>query len=206
MNILKGIENIIFDFGRVVFNIDTQLSVNAFADLGIKNIGDTYAKLEQNELFEKLEIGKINANEFRNGIRKISGLGLSDYEIDEAWNKMLVSMPIENITILKKLKNNYRIFLLSNTNEIHRNRFDTIIEDEHQIYLEDLFEKVYYSYEIGFRKPDVKIYQYVIKNKSLIPERTLFIDDSLINIEGAKKAGLKTYYFIEGNSINQLTK
>ena len=204
MNILTGIENIIFDFGGVIFDIDPQLSVNAFKDLGIDKIGDTYTKLEKIDLFEKFETGKIKSEEFYDGIRKMAGKNLTNQELKDTWTSMLIRMPLENIRLLQTLKQKHRLFLLSNTNEIHCKHFEHIILKNHGVSLPDLFEKTYYSHLIGYRKPDKEIYQYVLRDSRLNASKTLFIDDSIKNIEGAEKSGIKGIHLEKGVTISDL--
>jgi len=203
-DILKGIKNIIFDFGGVIFTINPQLSVEAFKKLGIHNIGNTYAELEKDELFEQLEKGKINDAEFRNRIRAKTNLNITDKDIDEAWCKMLIEYPKENIDILLTIKNKYRLFLLSNTSNIHCNYFTNKIINEYKLSLNNIFEKTYYSHQLGMRKPGEDIFLKVLNDNKLIPNETLFIDDTIINIESANKLGIKCYYFNKGLKLTDM--
>jgi putative hydrolase of the HAD superfamily len=115
--------------------------------------------------------------------------------IDHAWNSLLGDLPEERLNILKKSSEYYRTFLLSNTNAIHlpfyynymREKFG--IEGYHK-----LFEKVYYSYELGLRKPNADIFKYVIENAGIKPEETMFIDDFIENIDTARLVGFKTIH------------
>lgn len=205
MNTLfHGIENIIFDFGGVILNINPQFSVDAFSNLGIANIGETYAEIEKLGLFENLEKGKISNSDFRNEIRNLAKKNLSDNDIDNAWCAMLLDYPKERIDLLFKLQKQFRIFLLSNTNSIHWKHYASQLEKDHEITFEDIFEKAYFSHQMEERKPGSKIYQIVLNENNLNPENTLFIDDSLPNIEGAKKVGLKTHFLKPHETINQL--
>src|SRR6185436_4669476 len=116
---MRDFKNIIFDFGGVIIDIDYHRTIEAFKQLGIKNFEEQYSKLKQSDLFDSLEKGTITSGVFHDRIRTISGLSLTDSQIDDAWNAILIDLPEENINFLKGLKNKYRIFLLSNTNEIH---------------------------------------------------------------------------------------
>ncbi|MFC2137604.1 HAD family hydrolase [Bacteroidota bacterium] len=202
--ILKGIKNIIFDFGGVVFTINPQLSVDAFKNLGINNIGDTYAELEKDKLFEQLEKGEITDEYFRNKIREKTRINLSDKQIDEAWCKMLIEYPKENIDILNMIKKRYRLFMLSNTSNIHCHYFTNKLINEFQISFNDIFEKPYYSHQLGMRKPGKEIFLKVIKENKLKPEETLFIDDTLVNIKSANKLKIKSFYLKEGLKLSDI--
>ena len=115
----NGIKNIIFDLGGVILDIDYNLTVKAFEKLGIPNFKAQYSKMSQSNLFDNIETGKINPEEFRNLIRVVAEKDVTDAEIDHAWNALILHLTQYRIEILKKLQNNYRLFLLSNTNKIH---------------------------------------------------------------------------------------
>jgi putative hydrolase of the HAD superfamily len=198
---LIGIKNIIFDLGGVILNIDFQKSTEAFKKLGFNDFDSFYNMAKQSELFIKFEKGEINAQEFRNNLRMFKN-DLSDEQINLAWNAMILDIPKARIDLLLRLKTKYRTFLLSNTNEIHFKKYDKEIRLSSGLTgMDELFEKDYYSYKLGMRKPDKKIYEYVISENNLIPSETLFIDDSTINMEAAKQCGIKTYLIEKENDI-----
>jgi len=117
----------------------------------------------------------------------------TDEMIDEAWNAMILDFPKERINFLLSCKSKYRTFLLSNTNAIHFPVYNNQLKENFQINnLSDLFEKAYYSYRLGLRKPDKEIFEMVLKENNLNPEETLFIDDSPAHIATADKLGIKT--------------
>ncbi len=202
---MKNIKNILFDFGGVIINIDYRLTIEAFKKLGIKNFEEHYSKLRQSHLFDELEKGMIKPAEFRNRICGISKSPLTDEQIDNAWNAILIDLPKENIDFLESLKKNYRLFLLSNTNEIHERAFLEMIQKKFgSDVLKKVFEQIYFSHHLHMRKPDPAIFSYVLKENNLQAEETLFVDDSLQHIEGAKIAGLQTSYFEKGKTLNDV--
>lgn len=203
----KNIKNIIFDLGGVLLNINYLLTEKAFVELGIKNFNMVYSKAKQSSLFDRFETGKISAHLFRNELRKYLPKKVSDKEIDSAWNAMLLDFPSERAKLLKELKTNYRIFLLSNTNEIHINAFEQIlISSFGSAIFEQLFEKYYYSNRIGLRKPDAACFEYVLQQNQLNPAETLFIDDSEQHVAGAILCGLNTIHLKETETINEVLK
>jgi HAD superfamily hydrolase (TIGR01549 family) len=112
---------------------------------------------------------------------------------------MLIHFPTENYLMLKELKKKYRIFLLSNTNKTHIDEFEKLVGKTCTVAeFENLFEKVYYSYKMGLRKPDTACFLQVLNENQLKKEETIFVDDSFQHIEGAKKAGI-TAHFLEKN-------
>jgi FMN phosphatase YigB (HAD superfamily) len=189
-----SIKNIIFDFGGVFINLDFSATIRAFKAAGIDNFDELYAKAKQDSLFDDFEVGKISAAEFRDHIRKFSEKFVSDEVIDHAWNSLLLDFPNERKEWLFRLKNKYRLFLLSNTNEIHVNAFEKILERDHgKNFLPDIFEKLYYSNRLGMRKPHAEIFSHVIKDNGLSLHETIFIDDTERHVKGAKEFGLKAY-------------
>jgi putative hydrolase of the HAD superfamily len=201
-NKVQKIRNIIFDLGGVILNIDYKLTEKSFIDLGLGNFPELYSKQKQERLFDRFETGEISPAEFREGIRKISGIDLSDEQIDGAWNKMLIDLPVNTISFLQQLKKNYRLFLLSNTNEIHINGFTQIISNQYGFMpFEELFEKIYYSNTTGMRKPDVEIFYLVLNENHLIPDETLFVDDTENHLKGAAATGIHTFHLKPGEDV-----
>ncbi len=189
---MKEIRSIIFDLGGVLFDINYQNIIDGFKALGLDDFEAKYTQLKQDHLFDLLETGHISAAEFRNRIRVIAKSDLKDDQINNAWNSILIGFPKKNIDLLKKLKDKYRIFLLSNTNEIHEASYKEMLAKQYgsQV-LEDLFEQIYLSHHVKLRKPDPEIFRRVINDNKLNPDETLFIDDSPQHIEGAKEVGLQ---------------
>jgi putative hydrolase of the HAD superfamily len=189
------IKNIIFDLGAVVLNIDFQLSADAFRKLGIDDFESLYSRAVQDMLFVNMEKGIISPNDFRNTLRKLSNLPLSDIEIDDAWNALILDFPKERLQLIGKIKSNYRIFLLSNTNKIHYDIYQEDLKKNHNIDgLESIFEKTWMSHQLKMRKPDDDIYVYALNDANIRAEETVFIDDSIQNIRTANNLGIRTIF------------
>lgn len=200
-----NIKNIIFDFGGVIIRIDYHRIAATFKNFAVHNFDQLYSQLHQSALFDDFEKGLISPQQFRDELRGISGIGLTDDQIDEGWNAILIDLPKENINVLSSLKKTHRLFLLSNTNAIHEKAFTEIMfRDFGKNVLEENFEKIYFSHHIHMRKPDLQIFERVMNENNLRPEETLFVDDSMQHIEGAKKAGLKTLFVEKGKMIADL--
>jgi FMN phosphatase YigB (HAD superfamily) len=199
-----NVENIIFDFGGVILNIDYQLTIDAFKEIGMDNFEESYSQATQIHLFDNLEIGKISPDEFRNGIRKVSEKDLSDEKIDYAWNKIILDLPKRRIDLLESIKQNYRIFLLSNTNIIHYNLYIKQLQKFGYTNFDEIFKKAYFSFEIGMRKPNLEIFEYIIKKENLNPTKTVFIDDSIQHISAASQFGIQTYHIGKNEDIINL--
>jgi epoxide hydrolase-like predicted phosphatase len=201
------IKNIIFDLGAVLLNIDFQKTIDAFIKLGVPDDHEFFSKNTQFAFFDDFEKGHITPEEFRDEIRKHIHKPVTDEMIDEAWNAMILDFPAERINFLVSCRNKYRTFLLSNSNAIHFSFYNKQLNDKYHIRdLSDLFEKAYYSYRSGLRKPDKEIFELVIRENNLLPEETIFIDDLPVHIATAKSLGIKTYLLENSTSLLDVMK
>ena len=196
---MQNIKNIIFDYGNVIFDIDFRIAQDSFKKLGITDIENFFAHKAHNQLFDDFETGAISPAEFRAGIRDAAKKpDLTDAEIDEAWNGLLIGTIQENHDLLLKVKEKYRTFLLSNNNEIHYDWIINYLKTTFKINnYDDYFEKAYFSQQMKLRKPNTNIFEQVLKENNLNPAETLFIDDSPQHIAGAEKVGLNTLLMTE---------
>lgn len=182
------IEAIIFDFGNVFVNIDQETCMNELKKLGLKEWND-----ELSELNAQYEMGKIDELTYFTGFQKYIP-NRDVVEIRTAWNSLVQDFPLERLEFLQMLTSKYKLYLLSNADRTHVERF------EHKFGLSfardfySCFEKVYFSFEFGFRKPDIKAFQFIMNNHNLTPKKTLFIDDTIANIESAQKLGMNTWH------------
>ncbi|MGN7204950.1 HAD family hydrolase [Pedobacter sp. SAFR-022] len=191
---MQNIKNIIFDYGNVIFEINFKKAQEALAQLGIANIEDFFAHKTHNTLFDDFETAAISEAQFRAGIRAAANnQNLTDKEIDAAWNSLLVGVPPTIHDTLLEVRAKYRTFLLSNNNVIHYKYIISYLDREFGMPdNSSLFEKTYYSQDMFLRKPNVEIFKKVITENDLVPEETLFIDDSPQHLVGAKQAGFHT--------------
>lgn len=182
-----AIKNLLFDLGAVVLNLDQEKTLRAFKRLG----ADLDMLNTESTLFTDFEIGKVTAENFVHTLQtKLKG-NASKEEIIAAWNAMLLDLPTFRIDMLKELKKEYRLFLLSNTNSIH---IESVYAEHGKQVFSDLFEKCYLSHEIGHRKPHVECYKFVLEDAKIKACETVFIDDNKANIKGAEQAGLNTIW------------
>ncbi len=199
-----SVKNIIFDFGGVVIDIDEQLTINEFAKLGVEDIS-MVNNPEFIEIVRKFEKGIFTPDIFRNKLRDYLDLSATDQEIDDAWNALLFDIPKERLEVIEKVKKNYNIFLLSNSNEIH---YDLYLRDLQLRFgyneFAELFHQAYFSFDLHLSKPNSEIYEFVMYQEGLNPEETLFIDDKPENIEAAKKLGFQTYQLIKPERIRDI--
>jgi len=184
---------IIFDLGGVLLDIDYQASKRAFEKLGVIDFDAHFSQLSQSHLFDNFECGMISPSDFRKKMMAESNITVTDEELDNAWNAMLLDFPIHRIELLERISKIIPIFLFSNTNIIHIQLFiQRLIKNNSRERFENSFQKIYYSFEMGMRKPHPESFTYIINENRLVASQTLFIDDSEQHIEGAKKAGLQS--------------
>jgi FMN phosphatase YigB (HAD superfamily) len=203
---MPAIKNIIFDYGNVIFTLDFIKGQQAWKDLGINDPDQFYGHKVQDKVFDAFERGEIEADKFRDYIRKkISNPHLTDQQINNAWNSMLVGIPAGNNELLADLKLKYRTFLLSNINPIHYDHIMNYLKTDFGFEGNDhLFEKTYYSHLTGKRKPEPEIFIQVLDENKLNAAETLFIDDSPQHLETAKKLGIQTYLMTMPDNIQNL--
>ncbi len=192
---LQGIKNIIFDLGGVIINLSVEKTHQAFAEISGLPLIEIQNIVHQGAFFHEYEKGLINDDDFRNHLRESLQIKVSDPELDNAWNAMLLDIPIERICLLEQLKPRFNLILLSNTNNIHLQSFNSQI---HQLTgfsaIDQYFHHAYYSHLVKMRKPDVEIYDHVLQSNNLIPQETIFLDDNTDNLVGASKTGIKTFH------------
>ncbi|MBV8254756.1 MAG: HAD family phosphatase [Chitinophaga sp.] len=199
---MQGIKNIIFDLGGVILNIDYQKTNDAFVALGVANFHELYSQFKGSHLFDNLETGHISTEEFLQEMHKHLPAGVTDQQIIDAWCAMLLDFPLQRLQLLQQLRQQYNLYLLSNTNAIHLERFNQILMETRGIpSLAAFFDKAYYSHEMGLRKPGTEIYEVVLQENGLKAGETVFIDDTLPNIEAAKKVGLHTIHLLPPKTI-----
>ncbi|WP_405568060.1 HAD family hydrolase [Polaribacter sp. Asnod6-C07] len=182
------IKNIIFDFGDIFINLDKEGTYKAMAALGVTNITP-----EMIEVYHQYEKGLMTTEDFINFYYNKFKINKTD--LVAAWNAVLLDFPQRRLDFLKELaaSKKYRLFLLSNTNELHiQSVIDTVGETFFNEF-KDCFEQFYLSHEIHFRKPDSEIYEFVLNENNLIAEETLFVDDLKENTDSANTLGIQTW-------------
>ncbi|MBS1762221.1 MAG: HAD family phosphatase [Bacteroidetes bacterium] len=192
---MEDFKNLLFDFGGVLLNIDYNRTVESFKKLGYNNFEELFSQYKINGLFENFEKGHISEELLFETLKSLKTPPPSTAQIISAWNDMLLSYRIESLEFLELLKQKYNLYLLSNTNITHKREFDKmLLQQTNYTSLSSFFKKAYYSHLIGYRKPYENVFEFVMNDAGIKAEGTLFIDDSINNIEAAKRMGFKTYY------------
>ena len=198
-----NIKNLIFDLGGVIIDLDFQASYREFSDLSGLPITEIIRRTKGMMFFEDYEKGLISSDDFRIQVQQLLEFSATDQAIDNAWCAMLGGIPAAKLSLLRSLKQKFRTFALSNTNEIHVRKFNEIVEKSlgDTRLLHDHFDHVYYSHQMKMRKPDPEIYQAVLGEQSLNAEETLFIDDNLENIQSAGSLKINTFHLRESDQL-----
>ena len=187
------IKNIIFDFGDVFINLDKEATPKALFKLGI-----TYVSEETILVFQQYEKGLLSTESFLDFFEK--KFKIPSRKFIDAWNAILLDFPTHRLKFIQDLAKNpkYRLFLLSNTNDLHI----SWIQENWGMPLfnsfQNCFEQFYLSHEIKMRKPNSDIYEFVLNENNLIPQETVFIDDTEENTAAAKLLGMQVWNLIPG--------
>ena len=180
------IKNIIFDFGDIFINLDKQAPLMEMSKFGL-----TQMTPELDAIFKDYEMGLMESDTFINALQSIFN-DASREQIIAAWNSIILDFPEERLTFIEQLKkeNRYRLFLLSNTNDLHIEQVKMSMGLERFKRFRNCFEQFYLSQEMKMRKPNSNIYEFVLHENNLVANETLFIDDSKENTLSASKLGI----------------
>jgi len=200
----NNISTLIFDLGGVIVDLDLPKCIQNFKALGLNDVEQYLSNFGQKDFFLQFEKGQIGIPEFRNEIRKLAGIELTDAQIDEAWCSFLTQIPVEKLHLLSELKKKYRLLLLSNTNPLHIQTAVAAEFGKTGKTMQDFFDKCYLSYEMGMVKPDVEIFEALLADAQVKAEECLFLDDGKKNIDTAAALGIQTYWVEPNENLNFL--
>jgi glucose-1-phosphatase len=205
--VFEGITTIVFDLGGVLYNVDYAIVEQEFSALASNGSGNggaksgamqtvTYTRQTQPKIFTEYEIGAISTAEFYEGLRRELSLDADDAAITSAWNAMLLGVYPGRNALTWRLKQKYRLGMLSNTNDLH---IQYVKPECRELF--SLFDKLFFSYELGVRKPDAAIFQKVLQEMDCKPHEVLFVDDSHQHIEAARALGIQTLWLQHPDSL-----
>ena len=200
----KNIKNIVFDLGGVLVDLDFKAAINGLQKAGFANVKEQLQTLHQGGIFQKFELGEMTAEEFRTAIRENSTVELTDEEVDKLWNAMLLEIPREKLELILDLRGKYMVYLLSNTNSIHWDYVCKNAFNYRGFRVNDYFEETFLSYEMHLAKPDKAIFEKVLQDANLLPEETLFIDDSEANCKAAEEVGIHAHHYHIGDDLSKV--
>ncbi len=199
------IKNIIFDLCGPIITIDLNMMNNKFFELGVRGVDNPYKALYKAGVTKAFEKNQITVDEFCDEVRKVLDTPLTDVQILEAWNTLIVSAPMEHAVLLKHLSHRYNLYLLSNSDAVNADYFRKYVGENmgHDLF-QTAFRKVFFSCELGLRKPEPAVFQTILVKEKLRATETLLIDDCKKHTEGASFAGLNTIWLEKGKDISEL--
>lgn len=191
---IYNIQNVIFDLGGVVIDLDRDRAVRALEELGLKEADEMLGLYGQKEPFFGLETGERPAGEFFDIMRSKMNPGVTDKQITEAFNQFLVELPAKRLEMLRRMRMaGYRIFMLSNTNPVmYHSWIDRAFRQEGGT-VNDYFDGIVVSFQELTCKPDVNIFKNLMRRYGLNPSETLMLDDSEKNCRAAAEAGAHAF-------------
>lgn len=201
---MADIKAILFDLGGVIMDLDHASQTQYFAEKGVLNYASLFSAKNMDDFFKRQEVGDLSEAEFYEGFRQLTKIDLTDEVIREGWNKILTDFLPERFSYLEKLAEKYPLYLFSNTNSIHSREFEKRCLDQLDRPLSSYFRKLFYSQEVGLRKPDALAFRKVLELAGLEAKNTVFVDDNADNIAGAKSVGLQTVHLALPTTILDL--
>lgn len=196
MKIPPHIKNIVFDLGGVLCGLDAERCIRAFHQIGAEEVAVYVEEHRVEDLFLQSELGYITTQEFCEEVRRITHRNLDDEHIVWAWNELLTGITDERRQAVMELSKTYRLFVLSNTNDMHWKKWEasSLLPLKGEVFKDGVFEKCFLSYELHLAKPQREIFEAVLQQADIKADETLFIDDSLKNCEAAQALGIHTYH------------
>lgn len=189
------LKNLLFDLGGVIMDIRRQDCIDACHKLGFNDIENYLGDYGQRDFFLALEEGKITPDQWREQVRAHLNRPATDAEINAAFNTFLLGIPPERLEALLALRRaGLHTYLLSNTNRV---MWDLYILDSFQsagLSINDYFDGIVTSFEVGICKPAPQIFKACEDKFGIMPDETLFFDDSEANCSAAARLGFHTVH------------
>jgi FMN phosphatase YigB (HAD superfamily) len=193
----SSFKNILFDLGGVILDLNVNGTLESFLNLGFPRELLSYPENFHTDIFYNYETGKVTTAEFRDSVRAYAGVDFSDGDFDAAWCTMLDRVPKKRTLLLQSLAKDYDLYMLSNTSELHIEKFSKMFADVAGVPLNEVFTQCFYSHEIGLHKPDEEAFEHVLKTAGIKAAETLFLDDNIHNVKSAQSLGFNVIHISE---------
>jgi glucose-1-phosphatase len=191
INIPSGTKVLLLDLGGVIIDLHMQRTFDAFDALGFKNFNTHFDSYSGSAFIENLEEGKISQDEFVEIVQQQCNQGTTAQQIIDAWNAMLGPVPDDKFNQLCEWQKEYKLIMYSNTNAIHvahlNNYYNTQFGEN---IFQQLFDNIYYSHELGIRKPNKEGYLKIMEEQQLQANEMFYIEDGAMHIATAKALGI----------------
>jgi epoxide hydrolase-like predicted phosphatase len=177
---------LIFDLGKVIFEVTFEMAYTHWGKIGKLDSQEVRSRFRFDEAYDLFSENKMSSEDYAKHVSEMIEVKLTQEEFETGWNKIyLDEFPGIGKTLLE-LKKKYRLVALTNTNAVHAKVWPSKYADVLQH-----FEKIFSSHEMGTRKPEAKAYRLVLDYLQMLPEETIFLDDTISNIVGADDIGIK---------------
>lgn len=199
------IKNILFDFGGVICNLNPERCLAEFKKIGCASniFPNQYSQFSG--IFQEIDRGTLSTAGFYEAVRQKSGMSqATDKQIHDAWVSLIEPIPAERFEALKQLKKFHNLYILSNSNEIHWEYIKNHCMYYQGEQVTDWFKQIFLSHVMHLEKPEPEIFQAVIDQAQINANETLFIDDSQLNLDGAKELGIHTMFSKNGDWVSKL--
>lgn len=203
---MAATKHLLFDLGNVLLDLDFSRTEESFRELLQEDFEEAYLAYEARQLFEDFELGDISPFEFVRGMRASTEVPLTDDDVIDSWNALLLGIPKARLEWLQSLRTHYDLYLLSNTNALHMMWFDEHLRDVHNSSLDKfkaIFKDCFLSYQLRMRKPQVRIFRHVLEQAGIPADKTLYIDDRRDNIQAARQLGFQIYQHAPQKEVAQ---
>jgi putative hydrolase of the HAD superfamily len=190
---MPTLKNIVFDLGGVLIDLDIRRSIKRFEALGIPDISNMLDPYEQRGIFLELERGQLDQPQFCHALSRYAGKNLTIKQVEHAWKGFIVDVPPYKLNYILEQRQTFKVCLLSNTNPFIYEWAQTPAFSAAGLPITHYFDAIYVSYQIGFTKPDPRIFEHMLNHSGMIASETLFVDDGERNIALGRSLGMHTY-------------
>lgn len=198
-------KTIIFDLGGVIEKIAPKSVAIAFEKLGMVNAENFFSLFKQSDICSAFELGNITEDHFIDSLASMCNPSTTKDLIKSAWCANQLGISKETIATLDTLrKQNFKLFLLSNTNSIHANMISDVFIKTHRNNLSAFFDGIYYSFKMHLRKPSEAAYRYLLEHEHLLPEECIYIDDLKDNLDAPNRLGLQCIHHAINDEISSI--
>ena len=203
---MAAIRNILFDYGNVLWNLDIPGAYEKLNTFWNDDMDSGKLKVFISKTIDPYEKGLISSEKFIKNLLQVSKPCVQALDLVQTWNGMLLDLPKEKIDLLQRLRPHFKLFMLSNTNELHISYTHAYLKENFNIdrFEKDFFNTVYYSHLIKARKPNNEAFKYVLSDAGILPQETLFIDDLAVNTRAANQLGFQIHTLLPSENLGQI--
>lgn len=176
----------IFDLGNVVIDIDFKRVLGVWSNLSGVPLASLSERFVMGHAFEQHERGEIDDEAFASELCQEMGIALSFEQFAAGWESIFIGVRPEVLDIMQQLRRDgQRVVVLSNTNRLHHQQWSSLYPE-----IEQAADHMYLSQELGMRKPEAGIYEYVLQQEGYRAQDAIFFDDNADNITAASALGI----------------